>query len=97
MNDTPVVSSDVATPASPQGEITGLVPTKLPGLVIDDRQAEGLTVVEWPDLAAPWLPDERLLVRLAHLSETKRTLRFYPTGDHYKQLVEQFKKESFGT
>src|SRR5438874_4812207 len=58
-------------------------------LGLDDYfDGKGITVIEWPQEAAPWLPPERLLVRFAHLSDTKRTLRFYPYGDNYPELLE---------
>lgn len=56
----------------------------------------GVTVVEWPDAAAPWLPNDRLSVRFSYLSETKRTLRFYPRGERYQQLCEEFKRVAYG-
>lgn len=56
----------------------------------------GVTVVEWPDAAAPWLPDDRLTVRFSYLNETKRTLRFYPRGERYQQLCEEFKRVAYG-
>ena len=66
-------------------------------LGLDDYfDGRGVTVVEWPRVAARWLPDERLSVALAHLNETKRTLRFYATGERYKELVEEFRKETYG-
>ena len=66
-------------------------------LGLDDYfDGTGVTVIEWPQGAARWLPDERLTVRLTHLSETKRTIRFYATGPRYHELVERFKREAFG-
>ena len=57
----------------------------------------GVTVVEWPDHGEALMPEDNLLVRFAFLSDTKRTLRFYPHGERYRRLVEQFKKETYGT
>lgn len=66
-------------------------------LGLDDYfDGSGVTVIEWPGVGSPWLPEERLVVKLSHLNETKRTLRFYATGDHYRELVERFKKETYG-
>jgi tRNA threonylcarbamoyladenosine biosynthesis protein TsaE len=56
----------------------------------------GVVAIEWPEQASPWLPDESLLVRFAHLSDTKRTLKFYAHGHRYAELLERFRKESFG-
>ena len=67
-------------------------------LGLDDYlDGRGVTVIEWPQEAAPWLPAERLMVRFAHLSETKRTLRFYAVGERYLHLLEKFKQDAFGT
>lgn len=67
-------------------------------LGLDDYlSGDGVTVIEWPAGAASWLPDEYLLIRLGHLSETKRTLRFWGTGPRYKELVELFKRDAYGS
>jgi tRNA threonylcarbamoyladenosine biosynthesis protein TsaE len=66
-------------------------------LGLDDYfDGRGVTVVEWPRVAANWLPDERLAIVLTHLNDTKRTIRFYATGPRYKELTEQFKRETYG-
>ena len=62
----------------------------------DYFDGSGVTVIEWPEHGEDALPEERLLVRLAFLSDTKRTLRFYARGERYRQLVEDYKKETFG-
>lgn len=66
-------------------------------LGLDDYlDGDGVTVIEWPAGAAPWLPDERLVVRFTHLNETKRTLRFFGTGPRYEALMESFTKSAYG-
>ncbi|HEY0071684.1 MAG TPA: tRNA (adenosine(37)-N6)-threonylcarbamoyltransferase complex ATPase subunit type 1 TsaE [Chloroflexia bacterium] len=66
-------------------------------LGLDDYLAgDGVTVIEWPLQAASWLPDEYLIVRFSHLSETKRTLRFWALGSRYKELVDLFKRDAYG-
>jgi tRNA threonylcarbamoyladenosine biosynthesis protein TsaE len=55
-----------------------------------------ITVIEWPEGAAPWLPSERLLVKFQHLNETKRTIRFYSNGVRYRHLMDEFKREAYG-
>jgi len=62
----------------------------------DYFDGSGVTVVEWPEHGEPFLPGDYLLVRFSYLSETKRTLRFYAHGHRYRQLVEDFKKETYG-
>ena len=60
-----------------------------------DRAQEVEFINVWPGLLP--LPEDNLLVRFAFLSDTKRTLRFYARGERYRHLVEQFKKETYGT
>lgn len=66
-------------------------------LGLDDYlEAPYITVIEWPEGATPWLPEDRLLVKLLHLNETKRTLRFFATGPRYLQLMEAFRRDAYG-
>jgi tRNA threonylcarbamoyladenosine biosynthesis protein TsaE len=66
-------------------------------LGLDDYlDGSGVTVIEWPQGATPWLPGDRLTVRFAHLSETKRTIRFYSSGAPYRSLTDEFKKGAYG-
>jgi len=46
----------------------------LGGGLIDDRQAAGLTLVEWPDRLGPALPARRLDVRIDGSGEEPRTI-----------------------
>jgi tRNA threonylcarbamoyladenosine biosynthesis protein TsaE len=62
----------------------------------DYLDGRGVTVFEWPEEATPWLPDEKLVVRFAHLSDTKRTIRFYASGERYHELIREFRHEAFG-
>ena len=62
----------------------------------DYLDAPSVTVIEWPEGAHSWLPDERLLVRFAHLTDTKRSVRIFTSGARYGELVERFKRDTFG-
>lgn len=44
------------------------------GGLIDDRQAAGVTLVEWPDRMAAVLPEERLDVRIDGAGDEPRTI-----------------------
>jgi tRNA threonylcarbamoyladenosine biosynthesis protein TsaE len=44
------------------------------GGLIDDRQAAGVTLVEWPDRMAGVLPEERLDVRIEGAGDEPRTI-----------------------
>jgi tRNA threonylcarbamoyladenosine biosynthesis protein TsaE len=56
----------------------------------------GVTIIEWPERIAEVLPEENLTLRLSHMSETKRGLRFEPIGQRYITLMGEFKKQAFG-
>ena len=47
----------------------------LAGGLIDERQAAGVTLVEWPDRLGPALPADRLDVRFDGLGDAPRTIR----------------------
>ncbi len=66
-------------------------------LGLDDYlEGRGVTVIEWPAEAAPWLSDDYLSIQFSHLNDTKRTLRFYASGSRYEQLLDDFKHAAFG-
>jgi tRNA threonylcarbamoyladenosine biosynthesis protein TsaE len=47
----------------------------------------GAAVVEWADLVAPALPDDRLEIRIELTGETSRTLTFTPAGPNAAALL----------
>ncbi|MEO6294221.1 MAG: tRNA (adenosine(37)-N6)-threonylcarbamoyltransferase complex ATPase subunit type 1 TsaE [Candidatus Limnocylindria bacterium] len=57
--------------------------------LIDDRQADGVVVVEWADRLAGWLPAERLeITLLAPVSDPwVRELRWEAHGEAHEQLA----------
>jgi len=60
----------------------------LAGGVIDDRQADGLTVVEWPDRMGELLPAARLDIRIDGSADEPRTITIAATADAYRRYVE---------
>jgi tRNA threonylcarbamoyladenosine biosynthesis protein TsaE len=58
-------------------------------------EGDGVCVIEWPERAAEHLPAHHLAIQIAHLSETKRRLRFVPHGERYTTLLTQFKETAF--
>jgi tRNA threonylcarbamoyladenosine biosynthesis protein TsaE len=60
----------------------------LAGGVIDDRQADGLTVVEWPDRMAGLLPAARLDVRIEGSGEERRAITVLATAEPYHRYLE---------
>jgi tRNA threonylcarbamoyladenosine biosynthesis protein TsaE len=60
----------------------------LAGGVVDDRQADGLTVVEWPERMGDVLPAERLDVRIDGTGDEPRTIAVAATADRYRRYVD---------
>lgn len=58
--------------------------------LLDDRAAEGVTVVEWADRLAGWLPDERLELVIDHDAEDPdaRRIAWRALGDEHRRLAE---------
>jgi tRNA threonylcarbamoyladenosine biosynthesis protein TsaE len=60
----------------------------LAGGVIDDRQADGLTVVEWPERMGDVLPADRLDVRIEGSGDEPRTISIVATAEGYRRYAE---------
>ena len=62
----------------------------LAGGLLDERQAAGVTVVEWPERFGPAIPADRLDVRIDGAGETTRTIEIAPSGPshgHYLDAI----------
>jgi tRNA threonylcarbamoyladenosine biosynthesis protein TsaE len=59
--------------------------------LLDERQADGVTVVEWADRLHGWLPVERLVIRLAtpEGEPMHRTLRWEAHGTAHDRLARE--------
>lgn len=62
----------------------------------DYLAGRGICALEWADRFPEIMPEERLLVHLAFLSDTKRVVRMAPAGRRYEELLEEFKQSAFG-
>jgi tRNA threonylcarbamoyladenosine biosynthesis protein TsaE len=60
----------------------------LAGGVIDDRQADGLTVVEWPERMGEVLPADRLDVRIDGTGDDPRSIVVAATAERYRRYVD---------
>ena len=60
----------------------------LAGGVIDDRQADGLTVVEWPERMGDVLPADRLDVRIGGRGDEPRAIDVVATAEPYQRYVD---------
>ncbi len=56
----------------------------LAGGLIDERQAEGVTLVEWPERLGDALPVDRLDVRIDGIGDEPRTITLTAWGDRYR-------------
>jgi tRNA threonylcarbamoyladenosine biosynthesis protein TsaE len=60
----------------------------LAGGVVDERQVEGLTVVEWPDRMGIVLPAGRLDVRISGTADDPRTIELVAGSARYRRYLE---------
>jgi tRNA threonylcarbamoyladenosine biosynthesis protein TsaE len=60
----------------------------LAGGVVDDRQADGVTVVEWPERMGDVLPTDRLDVRIDGTGDDVREIELASADERYRRLVE---------
>ena len=60
----------------------------LAGGVVDDRQSDGLTVVEWPERMGGVLPAGRLDVRIAGSGDEVRDIEIVTADPGYARFVE---------
>jgi tRNA threonylcarbamoyladenosine biosynthesis protein TsaE len=60
----------------------------LAGGVVDERQADGVTVVEWPDRMGPVLPAARLDVRIDGTGDEPRKIDLVAGAAGYRRYLE---------
>ncbi|HET9084698.1 MAG TPA: tRNA (adenosine(37)-N6)-threonylcarbamoyltransferase complex ATPase subunit type 1 TsaE [Candidatus Limnocylindrales bacterium] len=60
----------------------------LAGGLIDERQSEGVTLVEWPERLGDALPVERLDARIEGTGDEPRTITLIAWGDRYRRYLE---------
>jgi tRNA threonylcarbamoyladenosine biosynthesis protein TsaE len=60
----------------------------LSGGLIDERQATGVTLVEWPERMHELLPAERLDVVIDGAGDDRRTISLRPGDRHYQRYLE---------
>jgi tRNA threonylcarbamoyladenosine biosynthesis protein TsaE len=59
----------------------------LAGGLIDDRQASGVTVIEWAERLGDWLPAARLDVRIEGTGDGPRRVELRPTDARHERLA----------
>ena len=56
--------------------------------LLDERQAGGVTLIEWPDRLGPVLPGERLDIRIEGAADEPRTIVIRPAGEGHARYLE---------
>jgi tRNA threonylcarbamoyladenosine biosynthesis protein TsaE len=60
----------------------------LEGGLLDERQTDAVTLIEWPDRLGEALPVTRLDVRIGITGETKRRIALEPVGEGPERYIE---------
>jgi tRNA threonylcarbamoyladenosine biosynthesis protein TsaE len=60
----------------------------LAGGLIDERQASGVTLVEWPERLGDALPVDRLDVRIDGIGDEPRTITLIAWSERYRRYLE---------
>jgi tRNA threonylcarbamoyladenosine biosynthesis protein TsaE len=71
-------------------------PAEAVDLDLDAMLEGGSLVIEWADIIAEALPDERLWVNLHYVDEDQRDLVFSAHGSHYDQILSTFRAQVYG-
>lgn len=61
---------------------------------LDDPRA--ITIIEWPERARDLLPTEYILIELANVADTKRSITIDPHGERYQLAIEKIRRELAG-
>lgn len=56
----------------------------------------GPVVVEWPELIRSALPSQHLWIDLVWVEEFQRRMVFTARGEHYQEILKQFRVRAFG-
>jgi tRNA threonylcarbamoyl adenosine modification protein YjeE len=62
-------------------------PQEVFDLALEENAADGLLLVEWPEVALQELPPEHLLVRFEIVDEKSRRISLEPHGARYEAIL----------
>jgi tRNA threonylcarbamoyladenosine biosynthesis protein TsaE len=65
-------------------------------LDLDSMLADGALIIEWPERLDGLVPAERLWVKLEHVDEEEREMKFKASGKRYDELLELIRHGIFG-
>ena len=57
----------------------------------DILAADGVVVIEWPQIAADWLPNDRLVIEIEVIDESTRSFQIKSSGPRSDNLMAQLK------
>ena len=61
-------------------------------LDLDSMLADGALIVEWPERINGLVPDERLWIKLEHVDDEEREMKFKARGKRYDQLLDAIRR-----
>ncbi len=59
-------------------------------------EGDGVCVIEWARKARDFLPKDWLLVNIEIMTDTKRALHFESEGDHFLEVLHEYRRLAFG-
>ena len=62
-------------------------PEEVADLALEENAADGLLIVEWPEVAMSALPEEHLLLRFELVDDRARRIHLQPHGPRYEALA----------
>lgn len=65
-------------------------------LDLDSMLADGALLIEWPERIDGLVPAENLWIRLEHVDEEEREMKFKASGKRYAELLEVLRHAAFG-
>jgi tRNA threonylcarbamoyladenosine biosynthesis protein TsaE len=65
-------------------------------LDLDSMLAQGPLLIEWPERINGLVPDDRLWVKLEHIDEEERQMKFKSSGKRYDNLLEIIRHATYG-
>jgi tRNA threonylcarbamoyladenosine biosynthesis protein TsaE len=65
-------------------------------LDLDSMLSEGALIIEWPEKLDILIPKNRLWIKLEHVSDEQRQMRFDARGKRYDGLLDSVRQSMFG-
>jgi tRNA threonylcarbamoyladenosine biosynthesis protein TsaE len=69
-------------------------PGEVADLALEENAADGLLLVEWPEVALMELPQTHLLARLESTGDRSRRITLEPHGERYERLLAKMRRST---